>query len=106
MRFFLFWALVAIAGCAQKHVASSTASPGSDDLRHGRQLFAVKCAACHGADGRGAGIGPTLHNERNRKTFGQTAAWIKDPEPPMPKLFPAELTSRDVDDLAAYVQSL
>jgi hypothetical protein len=32
--------------------------------------------------------------------------WIEQPDPPMPKLYPAPLSERDVDDVAAYVQSL
>lgn len=101
---------MATAACAHRTAPSATHAPNAGaipiDTRHGRQLFAAKCEACHGANGRGGSVGPTLGNERNRKTFEQTVAWIKDPEPPMPKLFPAELTARDVNDLAAYVQSL
>jgi hypothetical protein len=32
--------------------------------------------------------------------------WIKDPALPMPKLYPAPLSEKDVHDVAAFVQNL
>ena len=66
-------------------------------------IFAQNCARCHGAEG---GIGPALKNEKSRKNYAQTVAWIRDPQPPMPKLYPDTLGANDVADVAAYVQSL
>jgi len=49
---------------------------GSGDVAHGRQIFATKCAACHGANGEG-GIGDplvggagSLTSAKPRKTVG------------------------------------
>jgi S-disulfanyl-L-cysteine oxidoreductase SoxD len=49
---------------------------GSGDVAHGKQIFAAKCAACHGANGEG-GIGDplvggtsTLTSAKPRKTVG------------------------------------
>jgi mono/diheme cytochrome c family protein len=76
------------------------------DAAHGKKLFTQDCASCHGSTGREGGIGPSLKNEKLRKNNSQTIAWIKDPQPPMPKLYPASLSDKDVADLAAFVQSL
>lgn len=103
MKYLVFAAVVLAGGCASHHTVTATSTV---DTHRGRQIFASKCAACHGAGGQGGGIGPALRNERARKDLAQTQAWIKDPEPPMPKLYPAELTAKDVADVAAFVQSL
>ena len=34
--------------------------PGQGSAKEGAPIFAAKCAACHGADGKGAAIGPRL----------------------------------------------
>ena len=110
-------ALVA-AGCAKGTDQSSTTSTtttgsattasklsgsAQGDAAHGKTVFAKNCARCHAAEG---GIGPALKNEKSRKTYVQTVAWIKNPQPPMPKLYPDSIGDKDVADVAAYVQSL
>lgn len=75
------------------------------DPAHGKQIFGQNCAACHGANAQG-GAGPSLHGEKNRKNYQQTIVWIKDPSPPMPKLYPSTLSASDVSDVAAFVQTL
>jgi len=76
------------------------------DATHGEAIFAQNCASCHGAKGASGGVGPSLKNEKSRKDFAAAVAWIKDPKPPMPKLYPSPLAEKDVDDVAAYVESL
>jgi mono/diheme cytochrome c family protein len=76
------------------------------DTAHGKQVFTQNCTSCHGATGREGGIGPSLKGEKSRKNDSQTMAWIKNPQPPMPKLYPSVLNDKDVADVAAYVQSL
>jgi len=71
----------------------------------GRQVFTANCAACHGANAQG-GIGPSLRAEKTRKDAAAAIAWIKNPGPPMPKLYPSVLSEKDVEDVAAYVESL
>ncbi len=103
------------SGCAKKATtegargAGATTSGGSalagPDLDRGKQIFTQNCAACHGASGEG-GAGPALKGEHTRKDRAQAIAWIKDPQPPMPKLYPQPLSDRDVADVAAYVESL
>lgn len=102
-------AIVAVAGCSRSSqtASASEASPAAalGDVRRGAETFAAECAACHGTGGSG-GIGPSLVGEKHRKNYTATVAWIEDPEPPMPKLYPAPLALDDVQSVAAYVQSL
>ena len=83
--------------------ASKLSGAAQGDAAHGKTIFAKNCVQCHGAEG---GIGPALKNEKSRKNYAQTVAWIKNPQSPMPKLFPDTLGEKDVADVAAYVQSL
>jgi len=103
---------VLIAGCAQ-HAAQTAASataataggtPG--DVARGADVFRANCAVCHTATGAAGGVGPSLEHEKQRKSYAQTVARIEEPDPPMPKLYPAPLSQKDVADVAAYVQSL
>jgi mono/diheme cytochrome c family protein len=103
------------AGCAKQQDASSAtaadASPSATsqaqaDAAHGAELFAkVGCASCHAADGSG-GVGPNLHGEKHKKNLAAAIAWIENPQPPMPKLYPSPLSTADVRDVAAYVETL
>lgn len=92
-------ALIA-AGCAKNDQSTSSAS-----VSHGAEVFAANCVACHGAAGVG-GAGPSLRGESQRKNLEAIVAWIKQPVPPMPKLYPVPLSEHDVEEVAAYVQSL
>jgi mono/diheme cytochrome c family protein len=76
-----------------------------DDVAHGRTVFAQNCSSCHGSAGSG-GFGPALTGERARKDLTATIHFIENPVAPMPKLYPARLSERDVADVAKYVQSL
>ncbi len=86
---------------------SSTSAPVVvfGDPVHGRQVFTANCAACHGASGQG-GFGPSMHGEKSRKDTAAAIAWIKNPRLPMPKLYPHPLSEKDVEDVAAYIESL
>jgi mono/diheme cytochrome c family protein len=84
---------------------AATGSPAGDPQR-GRIVFGKNCSVCHGATGEEGGTGPSLRGESTRQTPSVTVAWIKNPRPPMPKLYPAPLSRRDVVDVAAYVQGL
>ncbi len=87
-----------------KPVAGAKVAAG--DAKHGMAIFGQNCSSCHGASGAGGGIGPSLKGEKARKDTGAAIAWIKNPQPPMPKLYPAPLNEGDVADVAAYVESL
>jgi len=86
----------------------AVAAPGNakaGDLDHGKQVFTQNCASCHGAAGQG-GVGPSLKRESSRKNLAQAEAWIKNPQPPMPKLYPSPLSEKDVADVASFVETL
>jgi len=75
------------------------------DPKHGSAIFGQNCSGCHGVNGAG-GSGPKLVGEKGRKDYNAAITWIKNPAPPMPKLYPAPLNESDVADVAAYVESL
>lgn len=85
--------------------AGSGATTGGDK-KIGARLFSANCASCHGAQGAGGGVGPSLRDESRRMSFETLASWIQDPEPPMPRLYPRPLNDEQVRDVAAYVQTL
>jgi alcohol dehydrogenase (cytochrome c) len=85
---------------------AAQAATAMGNAKLGAKIFAANCAVCHGVAGKGGGIGPVLKGEKKRKTFAQAVAWIKSPTPPMPKLYPAQLSATDVNNVAAYVESL
>jgi mono/diheme cytochrome c family protein len=87
-------------------LSAAAAGAPQGDAAHGKAIYSANCAGCHGANGVGGGIGPTLKNEKSRKDMVKTIAWIKNPAPPMPKLYPATLNEQDVNDVAAFVQTL
>ena len=72
---------------------------------NGRVVFVQNCAACHGAGGAG-GIGPSLIGESAKLGLAATVALVKNPPAGMTKLYPGLISASDVDDVAAYVQSL
>ena len=87
--------------------ASTAAAATTGDTAHGKVIFTQNCAGCHGATGKEGGVGPSLANEKSKKDYAATVAWIKDPKTTqMPKLYPTPLSEKDVDDVAAYVQTL
>jgi mono/diheme cytochrome c family protein len=86
--------------------AMAAAGGAMGDAAHGKQIFTANCSSCHGATGTEGGVGPSLKGEKGRKNYEQAIAWIKNPQPPMPKLYPSPLNEKDVDDVAAYVETL
>jgi mono/diheme cytochrome c family protein len=106
---------LALAGCSKNSSsdhggnASATGAAGGAavaDVAHGKQIFSQNCATCHGATGTEGGVGPSLKDEKSRKDTAAAITWIKDPKPPMPKLYPSPLSEKDVADVAAYVETL
>ncbi len=85
---------------------TTTTTTAQGDPAKGKQIFTANCSSCHGATGTEGGVGPSLKNEKSRKNYQQAIAWIKNPQPPMPKLYPSPLNEQDVDNVAAYVETL
>ena len=85
-------------------VAPGVAVPaGTDPVEYGHQLFTAKlCSGCHGLDGRGSIIGPSI--------VGATAAKLKSKTHSGPGAMPAFDSSSISDDelaaMAAYLASM
>jgi mono/diheme cytochrome c family protein len=107
--FALLAAVCAGAGCSRHAGAKSPSAaatvPGAD-LSRGKAVYEAQCAACHGRRGAGGQIGPSLQNENVRHPYRFVYAFVLDPAPPMPKLYPGRLTRSEVRDVSAYVESL
>jgi alcohol dehydrogenase (cytochrome c) len=84
-------------------VAQVARRPG--DAARGKALYSQTCITCHGSDGT---MLPnfSLKDIKNRKERPALAQWIKNPKPPMPRLFPSPFSAQDVEDIAAYVEGL
>ena len=97
------------AGSTGLRETGTPAAIAAGDAAKGKAIYAANCAGCHGASAQG-GVGPNLHgtlsNPAMERTNEALIAWIKDPKPPMPKLYPGTLSAQDVADVAAYVKSL
>jgi alcohol dehydrogenase (cytochrome c) len=80
--------------------------PAAAGSTSGAQIYMANCIVCHGADGKGIG-GFDLSKTKLHMTLDQITAWIKNPAPPMPHVFPEPLDSddeRDIHDVAAYLE--
>jgi alcohol dehydrogenase (cytochrome c) len=89
-----------------KESASKVAALNNDvpDARHGAVLFR-SCQPCHGSDGKNV-AGFDLSTVHSRMNIAQLIAWIKNPAPPMPHVFPDPLDEQDeidIRDIAAYL---
>jgi mono/diheme cytochrome c family protein len=75
----------------------------SDPVQLGRQLFVVKgCAACHGLDGRGGIVGPSIVGTKAEKLRTKTQVGPQG----MPAYAPGALTDGDLAAIAAYLSSI
>jgi ubiquinol-cytochrome c reductase cytochrome c subunit len=77
------------------------------DAQRGQTLFRENCMHCHGADASGAAIGdrqwaPSLE----RASVTQVAEAIRTGPAEMPVFGEAQLSPRDVDDIATYLSDM
>ena len=96
---------VALLACSLAALAACAHKSNEPVASRGATLYAKNCAACHGERGSGP-LGPSLVREHDKRTPEQVRATIMHPDPPMPKLFPRDLTDADVADIAAFVETL
>ena len=83
--------------------AARTAPAGSgQDIGAGRRLYSQVCVACHGPDGNMI-ADHKLAGLRARRDLPATIAYLKDPKPPMPKMYPDLLSEQSLADVAAYL---
>lgn len=74
----------------------------SDPVERGRQLFITnECASCHGLDGSGGIIGPSIVGMKASKLRSRTLVGPKG----MPAYSPDALTDDDLAAIAAYVNA-
>lgn len=77
-------------------------APASDPVQLGRQLFVTKgCAACHGLDGRGGIVGPSILGTKPEKLRTKTQVGPQG----MPAYAPGALTDQDLAAIAAYLNA-
>jgi cytochrome c6 len=70
-------------------------------------LFASKCAACHGKDGKGSPVGKKMGAEdltKVKESEAKLVATITDGEKKMPA-FKGKLSPEEIDALAKYVKA-
>src|SRR6186997_2756990 len=72
----------------------------------GRQVFATRCAACHGTEGAGGELGPSIVARIPLRSDQDLEAVIKDglPGAGMPAF--ASLSRTEVTDLIAHLRTL
>jgi len=108
VAFFTFALALSACGRFSHSRESATSSPATlrADAGRGRAVYTTQCAACHGVSGANGPVGPSLVKVKKRLSAAQVEAIVRDPDPPMPKLYPGTLSDRDVKDVSAYVESL
>jgi mono/diheme cytochrome c family protein len=75
----------------------------SDPVELGKQLFVVDgCAACHGLDGRGGIIAPSIVGTKADKLRVKTQVGPGE----MPAYAPGALTDQDLAAIAAYLDAM
>jgi cytochrome c oxidase subunit 2 len=98
----------------------SAATPNSNELRHGQQVFVSSaCAMCHSITGTTAGgrVGPDLTHFGSRMTIaagtarnslGNLTGWIADPQrlKPYTRMPAVPLTGPDLIAVSQYLESL
>lgn len=82
----------------------------AETLAHGKSLYDLSCISCHGANLEGVdGKGPSLIGAGQAATYFQVATGrmpAKANGAQMPRAIPVFSDEKDIDALAAYVQSI
>ncbi len=75
----------------------------SDPVQLGKKLFVTEgCAACHGLDGRGGVVGPSIVGTKAEKLRVKTTVGPQG----MPAYAPGALTDQDLAAIAAYLDAM
>ena len=107
--FVLLIALVSMGGVYSMFAQSSTAQATTGDAAKGRQLFSQTCITCHGANLQGVqGRGPSLLGVGGAATYFQvsTGRMPLAQQGPEAMRKPSIYSQAEIDNLAAYVQSV
>jgi alcohol dehydrogenase (cytochrome c) len=94
-------ALPEVTPAGAPNVAMGSPAPTAS----GQQNYMQFCATCHGNHGEGGAGGPSLV-AGTRRELTAIADFIKNPEPPMPKLHPSPLDDAEVEAVAQHVRTL
>jgi alcohol dehydrogenase (cytochrome c) len=92
---------VVIVALDAKPAASAAQAPAPGNAS-GRKLYSQVCVSCHGTDGNMI-ADHRLSDLATRRDRAATIAYIKDPKPPMPNVYPDLLSEQNVQDLATYL---
>lgn len=77
--------------------------PAGDQVELGKQLFTVNsCATCHGLDGRGGIVGPSIIGKTEKKLHTATRVGPQG----MPAYAADALSDEDLAAIAAYLSSM
>jgi alcohol dehydrogenase (cytochrome c) len=83
--------------------ARSTSAPAhAANVASGRTLYGQVCVSCHGPDGDMI-ADHRLSTLKARRDAAATISYIKDPNAPMPKLYPQLIDEQSVLDVAEYL---
>jgi mono/diheme cytochrome c family protein len=93
-------ALALASPAKDEQEAAAPVSVTSDPLR-GDQLFAENCARCHGDDGTGGGIGPTLAGAE--VSLDDARSTIENGSGVMPA---GLVSGQDLEDVLAYLETI
>ena len=75
----------------------------ADSVARGHELFVTEgCAACHGLEGRGGIIGPSIAGTKEKTLSTKTHVGPKG----MPEFSSSALTTSDLDAIAAYLKAM
>jgi mono/diheme cytochrome c family protein len=89
---------------SRKIANTSATARGVASIEEGAKIYASHCAICHGED-RAGGIAPQLLGENLKRDLSATIALLKTPPVGMPKLFPAPLSTEDLEAVATYIRT-
>lgn len=84
---------------------------GGDPMSGGAEIFAAKCASCHGKDASGTTIGKKMgvRDLRSAEVQKQTDQQLKDIMAKGKKKMPAyekKMSAQQIKDLVAYIRTL
>ncbi len=92
-----------LVGAPVPEAGGMPVAPSNDQVQLGRQLFVSEgCASCHGLDGKGGIIGPSIVGTKAEKLRVETTVGPKG----MPPYATGALTDQDLAAIAAYLDEM
>jgi mono/diheme cytochrome c family protein len=86
---------------AKRESSAPTAVSVISDPRRGEQLFAARCATCHGEGGAGGGVGPTLAG--SEVSIADARSTIENGSGVMPA---GLVTGQELEDVLSYLRTI